>query len=750
MEFKKFFKSLTLISLLIFIVWSPLFYFNVIVDPYGIFLKLYTHFPTEPNKRYMKIQYLKKHPEKFDSFIFGSSRMNSINPEIIPGGNWYNMTYSLGLPKDHLEDLKYMHDNGIKIKNILIGIDYMALLNNPTNNIKDLLRKKYPVNFNEKIEFYKDYLFNRPTYDFVKLMNIEKDFNRNTLLKNGIINAGGDKIIKQNLEKHIQNPVFKIPSSGYNWDSDIRSNLLPIKEIVEFAKQHDIKLHIFLNPIHFITQLNLNQKNYYDALIQLATITDFYDFGGINSVTLNNANYHETSHFNEKTGNMIINRIFNQSHILNPPDFGEYVQANNIEKHIEHEYASQSSYFEAIDLSIKYEAPLNLLLYKDLGKTSNYHIYKINDFENLSDTLFICSPLIILSGEIFPYDKFSTYYIQIDEKLFEIEQTSTNENQKNESEEPKDYNKINWSTTIPTRLMNDGYHSIRMINVQNNAFLFSEEILIKVIGQDQKYPDLDNLKILATEANLSLDQNRFTDNCYIHPLYNRVLYFSGWASDSCQQSPSGGILAKVNGHIYKSQFIMQRNDLVLRLQNPSLEYAGWAMVIPIEALSEEVNEIEFKVLYPNLNYCFSTRKKITIYKPSKYENNLLQGKTLNNTSTRYSLDAMNGNIVKYNEPTIIQKSTIRISGWAVDFPNAKLASSVVVDIDGNQFMANIGQSRPDVAKALNNSEYINSGWVLEIPISLIGKGEHACNIKIISADGKSYYETDRIAKFIVD
>ena len=75
------------------------------VDPYNVFhwQKIRDN-GVEPNSNYIKMQYILHNPDKFDSFLFGSSRTGFVDVENIPDGKWYNMSYSEGLPAEHLEN----------------------------------------------------------------------------------------------------------------------------------------------------------------------------------------------------------------------------------------------------------------------------------------------------------------------------------------------------------------------------------------------------------------------------------------------------------------------------------------------------------------------------------------------------------------------------------------------------------------------------------------------------------------------
>ena len=66
---------------------------SMLIDPYNVF-----HWSrardngVEPNKNYVKTQYVLHHPEQYDTFIFGNSRVGSIDASGI-GDPCYNMYY---------------------------------------------------------------------------------------------------------------------------------------------------------------------------------------------------------------------------------------------------------------------------------------------------------------------------------------------------------------------------------------------------------------------------------------------------------------------------------------------------------------------------------------------------------------------------------------------------------------------------------------------------------------------------------
>jgi len=400
-EFQKFFIKITRGLIWLFIVFSPVFFFNFAIDPYGIFLDLNKKSEMEPNKRYLKLCYILKNPDKYDSFIFGSSRANFIDPVKIPGGKYFNMALANGVPRYHLEDIKLMVRKGIKIKNLLIGIDFLSLLINPEIQENDLSRKHYPVSLVEKFDFYKRYLFFRPDWKTVKLSLSTNGFDRATLLSNGIrVYNNFDSSIELNPEAHVKAEKFQTPRARYSISSDINGALDQVKKLVQFAKEHQINLIFYINPTHHITYLNLNLDNYYEALKKLADLTNFYDFSGLNSVAIDNMSFLENSHFRLKTGDMIIARIFHKDNISLPDDFGRYITRLNVDDEISFHRALLLNYMKATSLKEDTNSCLNFYSLKKTRKKLNCTLDRINGIQikNPNKPLLITTPWIKIKG----------------------------------------------------------------------------------------------------------------------------------------------------------------------------------------------------------------------------------------------------------------------------------------------------------------------------------------------------------------
>lgn len=303
--------------------------YNYFTDPYGVFRGDFSKpRPTEPNQHFVKIKYLIENPNKYNAYCFGSSRVGSLDLKQIKNQyTYYNMAYSEGLPKEWLDDIKILLKNHVNISQILLGVDDFSFRANPKSHIFQYMRIPYKEN---NLKTYFSLLLKKPSKPtFLQAKDKSNFFD--------IYDSGRplhpyvDEEIEKNIEKHVNDKKFNDPAAYRT--NRIDETIQELSEIKEIADANNIELIVFINPIHKTTYLanNLDEFNYFK--IQLAKITNYYDFSGLNSITTNNYNYYETSHYRPLVGDIMLNRIFNT-----PPntqtDFGIYVTPQNINTHI--------------------------------------------------------------------------------------------------------------------------------------------------------------------------------------------------------------------------------------------------------------------------------------------------------------------------------------------------------------------------------------------------------------------------------
>lgn len=321
---------------------------NLIIDPHGVFHFDPARISLAPNLGYLKVNRLLRDKERFDSFLLGSSRVANIDVRNIPGGHWYNMFLAAALPQEDLQHLRFLLENGVRVKNVMVGLDDFSFLFDPADHLAELDIQPHPGVSGKRLQaFYFEYLFKARRL----FPNIKTYISRNSGARQlpgesryrfDIVDTGMvlcrdcDEDIERNREGHARSALFLKPWDYRFMEGDyMASSLDALKEIAALARKNNIRLVIFINPIHQATYAgSSNLKKFARFKKELALITDYYDFSGINSVTTNNYYYYETSHYRLLVGDMMLKVMLGAPDVSVPRDFGEYITRSNIEAHL--------------------------------------------------------------------------------------------------------------------------------------------------------------------------------------------------------------------------------------------------------------------------------------------------------------------------------------------------------------------------------------------------------------------------------
>jgi hypothetical protein len=320
---------------------------NVVVDAYGIRRTDFSRQFQPPNMSFCKINYLMKNKNKYDSFIFGSSRVTNIDVKKISNGRYYNMFYAGGLPEEHLEHLRFLLNNGVAVKNVLLGLDDFSYLIDPQQHLGELDFQPHPaVSGKSLLTFYGEYFFKLnklfpQLQAYIRHNYTRRNSPEETRVVYDIYGTGRglcsdcDESIERNVRGHITSKIFLEPTDYRFLQKDrIAPVLSAMKELVALSEKDRFRLIIFINPIHRTTYLNADLGKFALFKRKLAEIADYYDFSGLNSVTTNNYDYYETSHYRPFVGDMMLKVMLGSPDVNVPHDFGFYVTRNTVASHL--------------------------------------------------------------------------------------------------------------------------------------------------------------------------------------------------------------------------------------------------------------------------------------------------------------------------------------------------------------------------------------------------------------------------------
>jgi hypothetical protein len=332
---------------------------NIFIDTYGVYLSLFSinkelklnslNRIAELNQQIFNTEYILRHRDKFDSFLFGSSRVGLIDTSKITGGNFYNMSYPLGAPAEHLAIIKTFLQKDVKIKTIIIGLDEFSFSVNTKLHQTKLFTIMHPAvsGKNLLIIFYKYFLRIPKLLELangIKILQFGKFEDKLTISEHGL-NLGWMNKEKVLVATGI--PFFSnetITYAPYDYDEKaVDQALSELQEIIFLAKEYNFKLIFFINPIYSKLYLN-SAAGLFPIKEKLALMTDYYDFSGMSFITNNSYYSYDGDHYRYIVGDMIIKKIFDSGKINVPQDFGVFVTSRNVSKHIKQQKRDLEKY----------------------------------------------------------------------------------------------------------------------------------------------------------------------------------------------------------------------------------------------------------------------------------------------------------------------------------------------------------------------------------------------------------------------
>ena len=314
-------KKLLLKSMLISaMAVSCLVAYNVILDPYSVLRKSYKSMFICPNERFVKTDYILRNPRKYDSYLFGSSRVSQIPVELIgkaTGEKVYNMTYISGVLSDHLYVLKLFLKNRVTVRNVIIGLDYYSFKELPPESHIRTIR--YPDTLWDTAHFYYTYLSLEPDSGMLKEIRfdgVEALYQLHTT--GGYIFLKKEELMKRDPAKHAARFAGPVPVVCLRRIDDAFKELL---EIMDLCRKNNISLRLFINPVYVKLYLCDDIDFLNQVRTRLSQVTDYWDFSSPGPITEDCMNYNDMIHYRRNVGAMVVERMYDPNPRL-PAGFG--------------------------------------------------------------------------------------------------------------------------------------------------------------------------------------------------------------------------------------------------------------------------------------------------------------------------------------------------------------------------------------------------------------------------------------------
>ena len=319
---------------------------NLVVDPFYIFRTPFLTIQYQINERFAKVQFLRDGHRRFNGYILGSSRIVHTSPRLLDdafdGARFYNFSTAGATPWEHLLHLRYFLERGFTVRRLFVGIDVDLALTTKGYQPSDYLFRLHPhVTGRSLPAYYGDYLAILPEKNMKRkvAMNLRRESSiRYDIEGDGArYNEATEAAMAADPEGYVrrQESFFREAARNIGRTDAAQENLKALRDLAELCRFRGIVLIVFISPCHRKVMDSIVIDDYIWFLRELAGITDYWDFGGYNSVTVDSRRYIDSSHYSPAVSRFIVDRIARGGAAAVPADFGSFVEQGSAQGHLE-------------------------------------------------------------------------------------------------------------------------------------------------------------------------------------------------------------------------------------------------------------------------------------------------------------------------------------------------------------------------------------------------------------------------------
>lgn len=288
---------------------------NLWYDPYHVF-HVVDRTPTlTANERFNKLEHLYKHPDRYNAFFVGSSRMGVYDPDwmkdLRPGKRYYNLSVFSGDSLDVLDMLKALKKRHVLMDEVLLGIDIFPFIDKQRS--RDVSMRHHPDVLHEsRFKYLLRYLFTiSPTH--IKQV-VEEEGNRKFTYdftnKGKWYAAQYERLIKDDPKKYqlIKFPEKEIQSKHLQF---VDARFEELKALRDWLATNNIELIAFLHPVSNYQLRYADSESIAEFSKRIAKIIpDVDDLMTERSMTRDISLFYDPEHYRPVVASRIVRRLY--------------------------------------------------------------------------------------------------------------------------------------------------------------------------------------------------------------------------------------------------------------------------------------------------------------------------------------------------------------------------------------------------------------------------------------------------------
>ena len=337
---------------------------NYFVDPFGYFAfqsgdydKIDFPVDTTYMQRELKLEHVLHFSDNYDAYLLGGSKAGTYRPEKLQeldGYRYYNLYETGGSFYEYYLETKFLIENASPQK-IIINIS--------GGEVRFLLRDQKDVTYklpavltgeSKLLEIF-DFLSKDIGESFSRLKERLTETKYYELTSTGERNLSRyyervekdwesftQKYVLADFDAHMKTLFTKPRRAAY-----LDESLEYLRQIKNMCDQNGVELMVLVSP-SFIGEMSEHESTYYrEFLVDMALITDYWDFSGYHDIDMNPYNFYNEGHFYYEIADLVIDTINGTDSY---PGFGVYVTKDNVIEHVEQRAADyerlQQEYLE--------------------------------------------------------------------------------------------------------------------------------------------------------------------------------------------------------------------------------------------------------------------------------------------------------------------------------------------------------------------------------------------------------------------
>ena len=312
--------------------------FNFWTDPFGAFgdhFFQWWSYDETMNPRVAKISYLDQHHDQYDSYIIGASSSSSFPTEQLNtyfDANFYNLVMYGADMLDVEQTCQYLVDH-YTVKNLVVSV---YIHNAQVYHVEQdplTYNLHWKVDGSSPLLFYAKYLLSNPRNGWTKLQRLQTDpylqqsyrvFDQQT---GAYDTSRRDVEPIGDLESYLAKSSYAVFSNYPEGSADLpylEDCMQSIARIRDLCREQGVNLTVVCPPMYYAYLEYYSPEDQAAFRDALAEVTPYWDF------TLSSASYepryfYDDTHFRNCLGEMALARMFGDSSVYVPEDFGEYV-----------------------------------------------------------------------------------------------------------------------------------------------------------------------------------------------------------------------------------------------------------------------------------------------------------------------------------------------------------------------------------------------------------------------------------------